>query len=143
MATEENKATIRDVITRAWNGQDFDAMDAVYAPDYLHHDPALPPEAQRGLDNYKQGVRMFYTAFPDLRGEIEELIGEGDKVVVRLRWRGTQQGELMGIPPSGKRVDFGMIEIYRFAEGKIAEGWANFDTLGMLQQLGVVPTQGT
>jgi steroid delta-isomerase-like uncharacterized protein len=143
MATEENKAIIREVITRAWNGQDFDAMDAVYAPDYVHHDPSLPPEAQRGLANYKQGVRTFYTVFSDLHGEIEELIGEGDKVVARLRWRGTQRGELLGIPPSGKRVDFSMIEIYRFAEGKIAEGWANFDTLGKLQQLGVVPTQGT
>jgi predicted ester cyclase len=85
---------------------------------------------------------MFRTAFPDLHGTIEDQIAEGDKVVMRMTYRGTHQGELMGIPATGKPVTMTFISINRIAEGKIAEGWVNFDALGMMQQLGVIPVPG-
>lgn len=85
---------------------------------------------------------MFRTAFPDLYGTIEDLIAEGDKVVTRITYRGTHQGEFMGIPPTGRPVTMTFTGINRIAGGKIAEGWVNFDALGMMQQLGVIPTPG-
>jgi predicted ester cyclase len=83
---------------------------------------------------------MFRAAFPDLHGTIEDQIAEGDKVVSRMTYRGTHQGELMGIPPTGKQVTMSFIGIHRITAGKVAEGWVNFDALGMMQQLGVIPS---
>jgi steroid delta-isomerase-like uncharacterized protein len=141
MSSEENKQIARRFVDIC-NRQQFDLLDELLVADYVHHDPNLPPEAQRGRDNYKQGIMMFYRSFPDLQGSIQNLVSEGDRVVAQLRWRGTHTGELMGIPPSGKTVDFGMIEIYRVTGGKIAEGWAQFDAMTMMQQIGAVPTPG-
>ena len=81
-------------------------------------------------------------AFPDLHYTVEDLVAEGDKVVVRYTGRGTQQGELWGIPPTGKQMTYTGILIWRFAEGKIAEHWAEPDRLGLMQQLGVISPQG-
>jgi predicted ester cyclase len=84
---------------------------------------------QRSLDAYRLVLTMFFDALPDLQGTIEDVVGEGDKVASRLRWRGTHQGELMGIPPSGKQVNFTMLAIHRIAESKIGGGWVNYDAL--------------
>jgi steroid delta-isomerase-like uncharacterized protein len=112
------------------------------AADYVHPDPALPPEMQRGRDNYLRGYAMFPAAFPDLHTAVEDVIAEGDKVAVRWTTRGTHQGSLMGIPPTGRQVTMTAIHILRLADGKIAEGWVNFDALGMLQQVGAIPAMG-
>jgi steroid delta-isomerase-like uncharacterized protein len=141
MSTEDNKALVRRLYEEQ-NGHNLDYLDEALVPDYVHHDPALPPEMQHGRDNYRQLSGMFYTAFPDLQGTLEDMVAEGDKVVTRLRWQGTHQAELMGIPPSGKQVDFTMMSIHRIVEGKITEGWVNFDMMGMMQQLGAVPNPG-
>ena len=85
---------------------------------------------------------MYLTAFPDLYFTVEDLIAEGDKAVARLTVRGTQQGVFMGIPPTGKHVTVTAIDINRFAGGKSVEHWLNMDTLGLLQQLGVIPAPG-
>ena len=85
---------------------------------------------------------MYLTAFPDLHFTVEDLIAEGDKVVARLTVRGTQQGAFMGIPPTGKHVTVTGIDINRLAGGKSVEHWLNMDTLGLLQQLGVIPAPG-
>jgi steroid delta-isomerase-like uncharacterized protein len=139
MANEENSRIARHFI-EICNQQQFDLMDELFVEDYVHHDPNLPPEAQRGRDNYKQVIVQLLRAFPDLQGTIEDVVSDGDKVVTRMRWRGTHQGELMGVPPSGNSVDFTMIEIQRLTGGKIAEGWAQFDAMTMLQQIGAIPT---
>jgi predicted ester cyclase len=85
---------------------------------------------------------MYLTAFPDLHFTVEDIIAEGDKVVTRLTCRGTQQGAFMGIPPTGKQATVTAIDINRFAGGKSVEHWLNMDTLGLLQQLGVIPAPG-
>jgi steroid delta-isomerase-like uncharacterized protein len=138
MSTDENKALARRVFAEL-NGQSLQIVDEVMVPNYVHHDPSLPPDVQQGRDNYRNGVAMFYSAFPDLTCTIEDQIAEGDRVVTRLSWKGTHQGDLMGIPATGNEVRFGMVAIHRIANGKIEEGWVNFDAMGMMQQLGVVP----
>jgi predicted ester cyclase len=85
---------------------------------------------------------MYLTAFPDLHLTIEDLIAEGDKVVDRQTARGTHQGTFMGIPPTGKQITVTAMNISRIVGGKIVEHWVELDTLGMLQQLGVVPMPG-
>lgn len=138
--SEQESAELARRFVDACNRQQFDLFDDLLIEDYVHHDPNLPPELQRGRESYKQVIAMLYGAFPDLQGTIERVVAEGDKVVTQLRWRGTHRGELMGFPASGKPVDFGMIEIQRVAGGKIAEGWVQFDAMGMLQQIGAVPS---
>lgn len=121
------------------NSHQLDGLDELLVEDYQHHDPALPPEAQTGRDNYKRGIGVFLTAFPDLQGSLEDVFATDDRVASRLVFRGTQHGELMGLPPSGRAVEFDMLSIHRVADGKLAEGWVNFDALGMLRQLGAIP----
>jgi steroid delta-isomerase-like uncharacterized protein len=138
MSDEENRRIARRFI-EICNQQQFGLMDELFVEDYVHHDPNLPPELQQGRENYKQVIVTLIRAFPDLQGTIDDQVSEGDRVVTRLRWHGTHQGELMGIPPSGKAVDFGMIEIQRITGDKIVEGWVQFDALSMLQQVGAIP----
>jgi steroid delta-isomerase-like uncharacterized protein len=95
-----------------------------------------------GVEGEKQTVAMYRTVFPDLRFTMEEVIGEGDRAVVRWTARGTHRGALMGVAPTGKHMVITGISILRVAHGKIAEHRLNWDTLGMLQQLGVVPPTG-
>ena len=119
----------------------MDAADELYAPGYVGHDPSNPEDI-RGLEAAKQAAADYRQAFPDLQVTVEDLIAEGDKVVARLRFRGTHRGELEGIAPTGRRVDCTGIVVSRMEGGKIAEDWANFDDLGMMRQLGVRPELG-
>ncbi len=138
--SEENKAFIRRVVD-AFNQSDFAAVDKYFAPNYVDHERArmgLPP----GPAGVKQAWGMFRAAFPNLQGIIEDMIAEGDKVVVRGTFRGTHQGELMGIPPTGKPITVSLIDINRIEGGKLVERWAETDMLGMMQQLGVIPAPG-
>lgn len=135
MSTEQNKA----IVGRFFEDFSHSTMDDLLVPDYVHHDPSLPPELQRGRDAYKQVVSLFLTAFPDLKTTVEDAIAEGDKVACRWTFRGTHRGEMMGLPPTGKHVVGTGMSIHRIDNGKIVEGWFNFDMLGMLQQLGAIP----
>lgn len=139
MSVDENKSIARRFIEEVINRQDLELADALIVEDYVHHDPSLPPELQRGRENYKKLFAMFLAAFPDLHGTIEGLVAEDDRVATRARWQGTHRGELQGIAATGKHVDFGFLQIQRIEGGKIAEGWVIFDSLGMMQQLGVIP----
>ena len=92
------------------------------------------------LESFSHMFRALLTAFPGGKSTIEDLVAEGDKVVSRLTFRGTQTGDLMGIPPTGKTVTISETIIDRFADGKIVESWRLFDQMGMMQQLGVIPS---
>ncbi len=140
MSTEENKALAQRWIEEAWNKGDLTIVEELIAPNYVLHDPTRP--GLRGHEGIKQSVAMFRTAFPDLRFTIEDQVSEGDKVVIRYTVQGTHQGPLMGIAATGKRGTLTGIDIYRIADGKIEEAWSNWDTLGMLQQVGVIPSVG-
>jgi steroid delta-isomerase-like uncharacterized protein len=139
--SEENKAIVRQQEEELFTQGNLDAADEVYAPDYVSHDPSNSEEV-RGLEAAKRAASDYRQAFPDLRVTVEDLIAEGDRVAARLRFRGTHLGELDGIAPTGRRVDCTGIVISRIEEGKIAEDWANFDDLGMMRQLGLIPKPG-
>jgi len=141
MSAEENKAIVRRQEEKLFTQGNLDAADEIYAPNYVGHDPTNP-EDMRGLVAAKQAAADYREAFPDLQVTIEDLIAEGDKVAARVRFRGTHQGELEGLAPTGRRVESTGIVISRIEAGKIAEDWANFDDLGMMQQLRVIPEPG-
>jgi steroid delta-isomerase-like uncharacterized protein len=141
MSLEENKAVVRrfnELVEQFWRTGDADAFDEVVASDFAHHSPGLPPD----LEGMKQALPMFRGAFPDMRLTEEDMIAEGDKVVDRVTVRGTHEGELMGIPPSGNQVEFTETHISRIADGKIVERWGQWDALGMMQQISAVPEPG-
>jgi steroid delta-isomerase-like uncharacterized protein len=138
MSTEDNKAQVRRGF-EALNERNWTAFDALCAPDFVFHNAST---TMQGLEAYKQFILMYLTAFPDARFTIEDLIAEGDTVVVRYTARGTHQGSLMAIPPTGKQASVTTIGIFRISHGIAVEEWVNNDDLGLLQQLGVIPTMG-
>ncbi len=138
MPAEENKAVIRRAYDELWNRRNIDVVDELATGDFLNH--AAPPDRRRGRQGLRDVVRMFEDAFPDFRYEVEDVIAEGEKVAVRDVFRGTHQGNFMGIPATGNRVTMEAIHIFRFVDGRMAEHWVARDDLGMMQQLGVVPT---
>lgn len=140
MSAEENKAMVRRFVEEAFNKGNLDVADEVYAPSFTHHGPADPEE--RTPEGVKQFVGIYRDAFPDLDTTVEDVISEGDTVVYRWTARGTHQGDLMGVAPTGNGVTITGITIERFSGGRIVEEWNNFDRLGMMQQLGVVPSPG-
>ncbi len=136
MSTEQNKALVRRLFEQSDN-HNGELPPDLFAPDYIYHFPASPePLPYQG---HVQMARMFYAAFPNLQHSIEDQIAEGDRVVTRITIRGAHQGELMGMPPTGKQIIVTAISIDRIVNGKIVEEWVNSDVLGMLQQLGAVP----
>jgi steroid delta-isomerase-like uncharacterized protein len=138
--SEENKAVARREVEEIFAQGNLDAAEEIYASDYVSHDPASGEI--RGIEGAKQFAAKFRQAFPDLQPTIEDMVAEGDKVVTRFSARGTHQGETEDFgPPTGNRVEITGITIEQFAEGKIVEEWTNYDALGLLQQLGLVPQQ--
>src|SRR4051794_11027547 len=106
----------------ALNGRDAGECLALVAPDLIMNLAELP-EPQRGQQVWRQGFEMMKHAFPDLRAQIEDLVAAGDKVAVRLRFRGTHSGEFLGIPATGRTIEYVSHEFYRVADGLIAEEW--------------------
>jgi steroid delta-isomerase-like uncharacterized protein len=141
MATEQNKALFRRMVEEIFNRGNMSLADEFIAPDFVEHEE-LPPGIPPGREGVKQLTAMLRSAFPDFKATIDDMIAEGDKVVVRMTWRGTHKGEFMGIPPTGKSVSFGVIDIVRFAGDKFAEHWGLMDSMSMMQQLGAVPAPG-
>jgi steroid delta-isomerase-like uncharacterized protein len=141
MSTEQNKALVRQMVEEVFNRGNIILADTFLAPDFVEREE-LPPGVPRDREGVKQLTAMFRGAFPDFKVTIDDLIAEGDKVVIRATWNGTQKGEFMGIPPTGKRVSFGVIDIIRMAGGKAVEHWGQMDSMGMMQQLGVAPAPG-
>ena len=116
----------------------FEAMvDAFFVPDFIGH----APTGDTNFEQWKQHRIALYTAFPDLNWTIEDMIAEGDKVVVRFRASGTQKGLFQGLPPTERPINITGAAIYRVAGGKFTEDWAFMDTLGVMRQLGVIPRQ--
>jgi steroid delta-isomerase-like uncharacterized protein len=141
MATEQNKALFRRMVEEIFNRGNMSLADEFIAPDFVEHEE-LPPGIPPGREGVKQLTAMLRSAFPDFKATIDDMIAEGDKVVVRMTWRGTHKGEFMGIPPTGKSVSFGVIDIVRFAGDKFVEHWGLMDSTSMMQQLGAVQAPG-
>jgi steroid delta-isomerase-like uncharacterized protein len=136
---EQNKVAARRMFD-VLNSHDLAPMDELLTDDVVYHE--LPPGLPSGRAGYKAFSQMFLDAFPDLQLTIEDQIAEGDRVVSRVTGRGTHRGELLGIAPTGRRIEASGITIMRFEGGRVAEEWEQLDMLGMMQQLGVMPTPG-
>jgi steroid delta-isomerase-like uncharacterized protein len=133
--SEQNKTLARRWFEDLFNRGDLDAAQEILSAEFVDH---LPREEERGLEELKQYVVMYRAAFPDIRDTIDEVVAEGEKVVVRWTSRGSHQGEFMGVAPTGRHVTFSGMRLFRIAENKIAESWVNIDQLGLLEQLGIV-----
>jgi steroid delta-isomerase-like uncharacterized protein len=142
MGTEVNKTLARRFFVEIADGRQLDRAAELFAADYRHHDPGLPPEMQGSRDAYINHLPMYTAAFPDMHVTVDDMVSDGDKVATRWTITGTHGGDLMGMPPTGKSVAASGITIQRIADGKIVEGWTIFDTLGLLQQIGAVPAPG-
>ena len=140
MAEEENKALLRRSVEEVFSAQgNVDVADEIFVPDYVGMNPTEPQDV-RGPEGVKELANMYRSAFPGVRLIIEEQVAEGDKVVTRWIAYGTHQGEMMGIAPTGNQVRVEGITISHIQEGKIVQEWELFDTLGLMQQLGAIPT---
>src|SRR5215218_2892672 len=138
--SQENKALTRrswEIVAKGSLETLEDALQEVYAHSIVMHEP---DEDVRGIEGLRQFVSMIRSALPDLSITLEEDIAEGEKVVSRWRAQGTHQGELMGIAATGNEVAITGITIHRIEDGKIVEEWENWDALGLMQQIGAVPS---
>ena len=135
---EENKAKQRRVFEEALNKGNMAVVDEVIDTNYVSESPQ---GLHKGTEAVKQGFATLRNAFPDIAFTIEDMIAEEDKVVSRVTCRGTHKGEFMGIAPTGKKMEINGIIITRWVDGKEVEAWEVIDMLGMMQQLGAIPTQ--
>ena len=139
--SESNKNVVRRLFEEVWNKGNLQVTDELFTPNYSHHD-ASTPDVGRGPESEKKRATLYRTAFPDIRFTIEDIIAEGETVMARWSCRGTHKGDLSGIAPTGKQFNITGVSIARFTNGKMSEGWVNWDALALMQQLGVVPELG-
>jgi steroid delta-isomerase-like uncharacterized protein len=134
----ENARGSRRIIEEMFGAGNYELAHELIAADAVSHDPAQP-ERVTGAAGAIESARGYRDAFPDLRMTVDQVVADGDDVAIRWTARGTHKGDLFGIAPTGKEATVTGITIDRWAGGKIAESWTNWDTLGLLQQLGAVP----
>ena len=133
---QQNKNAVTAFIDALFTKGDLGAVDEYLSEDFVNHDPPLDVTADR--EGMRTAGAMFRAAFPDWRSDTGILVGEGDLVVEHFTASGTQQGELFGVPASGRTVTLPGINIWRLRDGRIVERWGRLDELGMLRQLGLV-----
>jgi len=139
--SDTNKNIMRRLFDEVWNKGHQPVADELFAQNYSHHDSSTP-DLGRGPESEKKRVALYRNAFPDIRLTIEDIISEGETVTARWSCHGTHKGDLNGIAPTGKQFTISGISIARFANGKMTEGWVNWDAVGMMQQLGIVTELG-
>ena len=123
----------------AINKQNLASLDELLAPSFVMH---MHAQQMRGLEVSKQVIGDEIKAFPDLHVTIEDIIAEGDRVCVRLKEEATHAGEYRGLAPTGRKLSYTVVAIWRTVEGKIVEGWIVYDQLDFLKQLGVIEFEG-
>ena len=140
---ESTKHIIERFIEELWNARRLDVADQIFSEDCVTHQlrsGVLVEPVRRGPQEMKEHISSWLMSFPDLRFNIEQMIAAGDRFVSQLVMEGTHQGTWMGISPTGKRLQIRMITIHRVANDRIAEDWVLVESLGLLQQLGVLPS---
>jgi steroid delta-isomerase-like uncharacterized protein len=138
MSTEINRATVRRYYDEVLNGRNVDLIDQLAVEDYVENDPF--PGQGNGRSDLKARAEAILGAFNPVRFTLEDVVAEGDRVVVRWSQVGTQSGPFMGMPPSGRGYRINGIDIHALRDGRMAEHWHVVDQLGLLQQLGAIPT---
>ena len=135
MSIKENKALVHRVV-ELWNRRDMDAFFKLLAPEYVEH----LPTGDISLEQLKHYAPKFFAAFPDINITINDMVAEGDKVSALVNWKATHQGEYMGIPPTGKKIDIAVVMIIKIVGGRWVEFW-NVTDIRLAQQLGAIPKQ--
>lgn len=135
--TTPAEKAFRRVIDEIINGRDLAAFDELFAPDFVEHE--LPPGVPPGREGTRQLFSALHAAFPDIHVDVKEIVARDDRAAAYMTWQGTQTGEFMGIPPTGKRATWEVFDMVRVVDGKLAEHWGLMDQLSLMQQLGVVP----
>ncbi len=142
MANEQNMRVVRRFYEELWNNRQVNIADEIIASDCVTHQLRSGAEVAgvlRGPEAVKHHIAEWLKGFPDLRFTVEQMIAEGDKVLTQSVMEGTHQGRWLGVAPTGKRVSIRMMVIQRLADGKIAEDWVLVESLGLLQQLELIP----
>jgi steroid delta-isomerase-like uncharacterized protein len=137
----ENKAIIRRLYEEIWNKRKLELVSEIVSPSHALQAPNVSGSAV-GPEAYKRQLMLFFAGYPDLHFSVEDTIAEEDKVVACWTFSGTHEGEYLGIPATNKKVSVEGITIHHIANGKIMDSYSNWDALGMMQQLGVVPALG-
>ena len=143
MSDDANREFIERYFDEVTNKGDLDLADELFAPDYIHHDPANPdPKGVVGVEDVKRHLKELIDAFPDMQFTVDDVISQGDDVVARWTATLTHTGDYFGIPPTNKSATITGMNTWRLEDGVAVEGWVNRDDLQLLQQLGVIPTPG-
>ena len=140
MPRESNTALVRHLVDEVQNRGNIAAVDEIAAPTFVNH--SAPPGMSSDREGLKQLTLLFRQAFPDGVMTVEDMLAEGDLVATRKTFRGTHQGPFMGLAPTGKQIEIGLIDIVRVVDGRVTEHWNAVDNLGLLQQLGLLPSPG-
>lgn len=136
--SSDNRHLVQKLFNDLFNNGNLAVADEIIAANHINHDPATP-DFGKGPDGEKQIVALYRKAFPDLRFTIDQIIDADEFVTARYTATGTHKGVLPGIAPTNKTVKVEGMVVYRISRGRIAESWVNWDALGLMQQLGVVP----
>jgi steroid delta-isomerase-like uncharacterized protein len=143
MPPEASRRWIQRYFDEVTNQGKLQVANELFAVDYLHHDPANPdPHGVKGVEDVKRHLKELLDAFPDTKFTVEAIVADGDDVVARWTVRCTHTGNYFGIPPTGKSATITGMNTWRITGGMAVEGWVNRDDIGLLQQLGVIPTPG-
>ena len=135
--SEENMAVVRD-LHEAIGNRELSAIDRYYSPDAIYH--GTGEMANADMATFKQFISAVFEGFPEFKVSQDQLLSDGDKVTYVNTYMGTHEGQFMGIPATGNDINVRSIGIAQISGGRIVEEWENFDELGMMQQLGVIPT---
>jgi len=142
MSEDANRKLFQRYFDEVTNKGNLDLVDEMFAPNYAHHDPANPdPGHVGGVEDVKFHLSALRRAFPDITFRVDDMIAQGDDIVVRWTADCTHTGDYFGIPPTNKSATITGMNTWHMADGKAAEGWVNRDDIGLLQQLGVIPSQ--
>jgi steroid delta-isomerase-like uncharacterized protein len=138
MSNDQNKDIFQRMVDDLWNNRNLAVADELFSPNAPNNIP-IAPDLPAGPAGAKALASVFHTAFPDLKVTVDRVHAMGDRVAGRVFEEGTHQGEFLGVPASGKTVDFTKIGLFRIENGKIAESWYEFDSLRVMQQIGAIP----
>lgn len=135
MTTDQNRQIIYEIFENCIANKNFARLNELIDPNYVNYGF---PDVQKGPEGFRQVIVNFYNSFPDMKITIEQAIAEGDTVATRGYWTGSNTGEFMGMPATGKRVTVPFIDFWKLQNGKATENWVQMDVAGMMQQMGSV-----
>jgi steroid delta-isomerase-like uncharacterized protein len=144
VTTEDNKAVVTRAYLQGMNRRDMKVIRETFSPDYVNYFPAGQGYL-KGIDEFVAALSEFLGAFTDLTFTVEDIFGEGERVVLRWSARGVHTGDYRGLPPTtviaatGREISFGATDIYRVVDGRIVEEWNTFDGYDVMRQMGVLP----